>query len=103
MATIEQIAFSMISSAGDAQSMQLEALTAARGGDFVKAEKLMHDAEGILLKAHHEQTELIKQEANGQKADFSILLVHAQDHLMNGVLAKKLIAEMIQMYKEIKG
>lgn len=48
------------------------------------------------------QTELIKATANGKSPEYSILLLHAHDHLMNGALAKKLIAEMITMYKEIR-
>lgn len=102
MATLDQIAFSMISAAGDAQSLHLDAIHAAKNGDFAKADKLMNEAEQLLLTAHQQQTKLIKDEADNAKPEISVLLIHAQDHLMNGVLSKKLVKEMIDMYREIK-
>lgn len=102
METMEHIAFTIIASAGDAQTAMLEALAAARKGDFSQAESQMKGAEKLLLKAHRIQTDLIKQEADGAKLEYSFVLVHAQDHLMNAMLSKKLIQEMIYLYQEIK-
>lgn len=93
----------MIAAAGDAQSMMFQALSSAREGNFTQADSLMEDAEKLLLQAHRIQTSLIKQEAEGAKNEYSILIVHAQDHLMNGTLSKQLIKEMILLHKEIKG
>lgn len=102
METTEQIAFTIISSAGDAQSTMLAALQAARSGDFQQAEDTMKASEKLLLTAHKAQTGLIAKEAGGEKSEYSILMVHAQDHLMNAMLSKLLIKEMIQLYREIK-
>lgn len=102
MENLEKAAFSMISAAGDAQSTMMKALEAARKGDFNEADNLMKDAEKLLMSAHRIQTDLIKKEADGGKPEYSILIVHAQDHLMNGMLSKQLIREMINLYKEIK-
>lgn len=99
---IEQISFAMIADSGDAKAMMLNALTDARKGKFAEADQTMKDAEKLILKAHRAQTELIKSAAEGQTQEFSILLTHSQDHLMNALLAKTLIAEMILMYKELK-
>ena len=38
-------------------------------------------------------------EANGEKTDMSVLLIHSQDHLMTSMLAQELIGEMIELYK----
>jgi PTS system cellobiose-specific IIA component len=46
------------------------------------------------------QTSLLQEEAQGEKQEISLLLIHAQDHLMNASLAKKLIKEMIDMIQE---
>lgn len=102
MGTTQQSAFSIIATAGDAQEMMFKALSAAKTGNHAQAEKLMSEAETLLVKAHCLQTELLKQEATGEKFDFSILLVHAQNYVMNAILAKKLVSEMISLCKDIQ-
>lgn len=102
METIEEVAFVIISAAGDAQSTMLEALSAARQGEFSRADEMMKQADQMLVKAHKSQTGLIMKEAQGEKSEYSVLMVHAQDHLMNAMLSKQLIREMILMYQEIK-
>ena len=52
-----------------------------------------------MLEAHHIQTSLLAKEANGDHTEVNVMLVHAQDHLMTAILAKELIAEMIEMYQ----
>lgn len=103
MASVEETSFIIISAAGDAQSNMLSALAEARKGAFEKAQELMALADKALHKAHKSQTEMIMKEAQGEKSEYSVLMVHAQDHLMNAMLSKQLIKEMIMMYQEIKG
>lgn len=103
MENLEEISFFIISAAGDAQSMMLEALAKAREGDFQEADAKMKQADKELNKAHKSQTGLIMKEAQGEKSEYSVLMVHAQDHLMNAMLAKQLIREMIKLYQDIKG
>lgn len=50
--------------------------------------------------AHKGQMDLLVAEANGEKTDISVLLIHSQDHLMTCMLAIDLIKEMIEMRKE---
>ncbi|MDU4935752.1 MAG: PTS lactose/cellobiose transporter subunit IIA [Peptostreptococcaceae bacterium] len=38
-----------------------------------------------MQKAHRYQTELIQNEAQGNKTEMSVILVHAQDHIMNAM------------------
>jgi cellobiose-specific phosphotransferase system component IIA len=96
----EQICFKIISLAGESFSKMAEALTAAKGKDFGKSEELMEESRGILHEAHVIHTELLTAEANGNNPEFSVLLVHAQDNLMNTVLAETFFTEMIQIYKD---
>lgn len=95
----EMIAFGLIAQAGDARSKAYEALASAKKGNFEQAEKLIAQAEASVLEAHHIQTSLLAKEANGDHTEVNVMLVHAQDHLMTAILAKELIAEMIEMYQ----
>jgi PTS system cellobiose-specific IIA component len=45
---------------------------------------------------------MIQKEASGEKLELSLLLMHAEDHLMTAILAKDLIEEMIEIYRENK-
>ncbi|WP_163100196.1 PTS lactose/cellobiose transporter subunit IIA [Peribacillus alkalitolerans] len=101
MVEIEQIAFQIISSSGDALSTMMKALQFGREGNFSEADQLMKDASALLSKAHKAQTELIVKEARGEKSEYSIMMVHAQDHMMNALLAQTLISEMLSLYKKI--
>lgn len=99
MESLEQIAFKIISASGDALSTMLNALKYAKEGSFEKAEELMEESQRHLSKAHSVQTNLIIEESRGNKSEYSILMVHAQDHIMNATLATTLIREMIDLYK----
>ncbi|CUH95561.1 hypothetical protein P22_1632 [Propionispora sp. 2/2-37] len=94
---MEEVAFNIILHAGDARSHALEALRYAREQKFTEAAASMAEAKAELIAAHHIQTNLLQSEADGKKQDISLLLVHAQDHLMTAILAKDLIEEMILM------
>lgn len=98
---LEQLAFELISNSGSARSYTFEALDLARKGKTKEANEKMDIAKEEILKAHKMQTQLIQKEANGNKIEINILLVHAQDHLMSSILAKDLIEELISMQKEI--
>lgn len=92
----------MIASAGDAQALQFKALEDAKKADFGAAEKILGEADELLLKAHELQTNLIKDEANGVKNELSVLLIHAQGYVNNAILNKKLIEQMIDIYRELR-
>lgn len=81
--------------------MMFEAMKLSRNGKFEEAEKLMQKADDFLLQAHKVQTELIAEESRGNRSEYSILMVHAQDHIMNAMLAKPLIREIINLYKRL--
>lgn len=98
----DAISFEMIAHAGDARSYAFQALEAARNGDMEKADILMEKSDEAGTLAHKVQTELLFKEMNGQSTPVTVLLVHAQDHLMTSMLAQELIKEMILMYKTRK-
>lgn len=97
---IEEVAFTLIAHAGQAKSFAFDALKKAREKKFDEADELIQQSQIEVNKAHKGQMDLLVSEANGQKTEVSILLIHSQDHLMTCMLAIDLIKEMIEMLKE---
>ncbi|AGB19976.1 PTS lactose/cellobiose transporter subunit IIA [Thermoanaerobacterium thermosaccharolyticum] len=97
----EQIIFEIIVHAGNARSDAFEALTSAKNGDFENAYRLLDNAKEELNAAHDIQNKLITEEANGKDMPVKLITIHAEDHLMNAILARDLIEEMISLYKNM--
>lgn len=98
----EMIIFGLITASGNAKSDAMEAIQHAKKGDFQAAREAILKAEESLKEAHRTQTTLIQNEAKGEKSEVSILLIHAQDHLMNAILMKELAGEFIDLYEQVK-
>ena len=98
---MEEIVMSLVGFGGEGRSYAFEALRFARKGDFPSADEAMKKCNEALLEAHHTQTDLIQNEINGVPTKISLLMVHAQDHLMTAMLAKELIEELIADKKEM--
>lgn len=97
---IEIIVMKLVVNGGNARSTAIEALRAAKVGNFKKADKLMEEADTILKEAHEIQTEMIQNELNGNKVEVGLLMVHAQDHLMNAMTVMDLCKEMIDILRK---
>lgn len=97
---IQMLAFEIISYAGDSLSLNFEALNKAKKGDFEACSALQKQAADSMQEAHHLQTSLISGETEETGIDVPLIMVHAQDHLMNAVLAVKLVQELIDLYKD---
>ncbi len=95
----EDISMQIIASAGDARSYAYEALYEAKKGNFAGADELLKQCEEAGLAAHNAQTELLFASANGTAPEMDVLLTHAMDHFMTGMLAEELIRELIDLYK----
>ena len=98
----ESISFELISKSGSAFSLLVEALMNVRNGNY-EVEDIISQAKALMDEAHNMQTRLVTQEAQGNALKMGVLLVHAQDHLMNCVLMFTIVEEFIQMYKEMRG
>ncbi len=99
---LEEISMMIIANSGEARSLAFAALEAAKKGEFAAAEELMEKASASMQTAHESHRELLQLDASGQVERVSILLCHAQDHLMGSALATDLIKEMICLYKDRK-
>lgn len=101
MEGLELSIFNIISNGGNAKGLVYEAMEAAEKGDFEQADSLMNEADEFLKVAHQTQTELLQGEANGDKHDISLLMVHAQDHLMTSIEVRNLADMVIRMNKRL--
>jgi PTS system cellobiose-specific IIA component len=100
--SLEEIITELVVNGGDAKSKAIQAIRAAKIGDFETADLKIKEANESLQKAHKFQTEIIQAETRGESQDnISLLMVHGQDHLMNAITTKDLAIEMIDMYKMI--
>ncbi|MFN2744741.1 MULTISPECIES: PTS lactose/cellobiose transporter subunit IIA [Bacillus] len=100
-AELEQTIFQIILHGGNGRSCSMEAIAEAKKGDFSKAKEKIRAADEELIQAHHFQTALIQNEAKGTKTELSLLMIHAQDHLMNAMTMKDLASEIVELYEKI--
>lgn len=96
-----EIAFQIISFAGNAKSSIMMAIREAREGNFDQAKELLEEADRDLHEAHGTQTKMLTQEARGNAVPLNIILVHAQDHLAGAVLVRDLADEVIEIHKSL--
>ncbi|MCF0114034.1 MAG: PTS lactose/cellobiose transporter subunit IIA [Erysipelotrichaceae bacterium] len=103
MEGIELICFEIISSVGTARSCYIDAMDKAAEGDFEGAREAIKEGQEAFTGGHHAHAKMIQQEANGDKIEFQLLLLHAEDQLMSaeafGVLAEKFITIYEKMGK----
>lgn len=86
---------------GNAKSDAMEAIAAAKQGDFALADQKLSDAEASLVEAHHSQTGMLTQEAQGNHTTVTLLTVHSQDHLMTAIAFTDLAKEIIDLYRRL--
>lgn len=102
MDAMEQIVINLIVNSGSARSSAIEAIQYAKAGDMEKANESLQQAKESVNEAHHSQTEMIQGEIRGEKTPLSLLMVHAQDHLMTSLVVIDLAQEFIDIYEKIK-
>lgn len=91
----------LINFSGEARSLSMEAISICKDGDFNRAKEMIEEANKKITEAHRSQTSLIQQEARGENRPVSLLLIHAQDHLMNAITVKDMANEFIALYEVI--
>ena len=79
----------------------MEAINDAKSGDFSLAEQKLDEANEAMRVAHRFQTDLIQGEARGEKFEIRLLLIHAQDHLMNAMTVVDMAKEFIELHKKL--
>ncbi len=102
MEGIELLSFQMISFNGSARSCFIEAIAAAKEGDFDRAESLMAEGEEQFTEGHRVHAQLIQKEAQEGSTEINLLLIHAEDQMMSAELMKILAAELIEIHRRIQ-
>lgn len=102
MESVQEYIFKLILHGGNGRSSAMEAIAAAKKGDFSEAREKLTQASEELNAAHHIQTSLIQGEIRGDSTDISLLMIHAQDHLMNAMTVKEMATEFVDLYEAIK-
>jgi len=99
---LEEVVMGLIINAGQARSFAYGALKQAKQGNFAESNNMMEKSRMALSAAHRVQTQLIERDEGEGKIKVSLVMVHAQDHLMNAMLLRELISELIELYEKIQ-
>lgn len=99
MEQLELQIMNIIINAGECKNHAYMALNLVNEGKYEEADKEMQLSEDSISKAHDAQTNFLQKEASGEKVEFSVLFVHAQDHLMTAITEKNLIMQIIELRK----
>ncbi len=98
---LETTVMGLICNAGEARSYAMEAIKCARNGDFAQADNHIEQAEEAIKQAHVVQTELIGLDEGEGKVPVTLVMVHAQDHLMTTIQAIESARETILLYQRL--
>ena len=99
--TIENIIIELILNAGESKTYAMDALRNAKESNWAKVEQLLEGADRSAKKAHDAQTQLIGLNEGENKIPVSLIMAHAQDHVMTAMLARELVIEFIDLYKKM--
>lgn len=101
MTDIQIACFSIISYVGDAKSCYMQALRAAKGGEYSKARELVDQGLRSYAEGHNAHAALITQEAQTGDVPSSLLLMHAEAQLMDAESCKVYVTEYINLYERV--
>ncbi|KOA70187.1 PTS lactose/cellobiose transporter subunit IIA [Pantoea sp. CFSAN033090] len=99
----EQTMMELLINAGEARSSAMMAIQCARKRDWTRADAALAASDTAAKAAHKIQTALIGADEGSGKLPVTLILVHAQDHLMNAMLCRELAEELVMLRKEIYG
>jgi cellobiose PTS system EIIA component len=97
METVEQVSFHLIVHSGNARSLAYEAFELAVLGNFEGARAQLKVAEAEMGLAHKQQVEMIQLEAQGNPVAPTLLLVHAQDHVMTAMAEVNMMERLVRV------
>lgn len=93
--------FGIIAAVGTARSSYIEAIHAAKDGDFERADELMEEGGRAFLEGHDYHAKLVQEEAAGDPISMNLLLTHAEDQLMSAEGFRIIAEEMIDLCHRI--
>lgn len=102
MEDLELKCFEIIASVGTARSMYIDAIAKAKNYQFDEARNIIKEGEKLFVKGHGAHSDLLQNEANGEKLVPNLLLLHAEDQLMSAESFKIIADEFIKSYEKIE-
>lgn len=99
---LEETVMELIINAGESRSCAMQALYAAKAGNWDEVDGLLKESTAASKRAHVVQTELIGLDMGSGKVPVNLVMVHAQDHIMTAMLARELIEELIEVHRKLQ-
>lgn len=97
---MESTVMELIINAGEDRSYAMQALRAAKQGDWDLVDEQLTEASAASKRAHDVQTMLIGMDEGCGKIPVNLVMVHAQDHIMTSMLAREMIEELIEIHRQ---
>lgn len=99
---IQAVAFEIIGHAGEARSLAMEAIQCAKDGKTSLARDNIERSSLAFTRAHQAQSSLLQEEARGEMMDPTLIMIHAQDHLMTSQVMKDMAEVVIDLYQRLE-
>ncbi|MDO4428789.1 MAG: PTS lactose/cellobiose transporter subunit IIA [Atopobiaceae bacterium] len=101
MDELMRVSVQIIAAVGGARSSYVEAVKAAKNGDFDAADELIKKGDEDFIEGHNAHNGLIQQEASGNPVDMTLIITHAEDQLMAAESFKIVALELIDIYRRL--
>lgn len=99
---IQEIAVQIIATVGSAKSHYIEAIQTAKRGDIKGARAMIESGTKEFNKGHSAHLKLLRQSAiNNKNVAFSLILVHAEDQLMEAETFRVVAQDFIDVYERL--
>ena len=98
----QETAFQIIATVGSAKSQDIEAIQKAKEGDIEGAKALIESGNKDFNEGHTAHLSLLQQSAiDNKNVTFSLILVHAEDQLMQAESFRIIAEDFIDVYEKI--
>lgn len=99
----ENLAMMLIVHAGNAKSLAMQAIACAKKGDLEQAKENLKSSDEAMTNAHKEQTTVLQSSFESEEPTYtSLIMTHAQDHVMNAITIMDMAKEFVELYEIIK-
>lgn len=97
---MENLSLKIISYSGEASRFAYEALDLIKTNQYQEAKEVLVEGRNLIKHAHQVQRNLMisSDEIQG-KQSVCLMMIHAQDHLMNAMLLLDLTEKMVEIFE----
>ena len=101
MDELMRVSFQIIAAVGGARSSYVEAVKAAKNGDFDAADELIKKRDEGTIEGHDGHNGLNQHDASGDPVNMTLIITHAEDQLMAAESFKIVALELIDIYRRL--